>query len=82
MFYDLTDVGWKHLLEFQPSHIKKCLTIIQEAMPARLKGIHILRPPIAFETFVNIAKAFLSPKNKKRVWNCRKRYNLVLIKYF
>lgn len=67
MFYDLTNVGWSHLLEFNPSYIKKCLSIIQEAMPARLKGINVYKPPKFFETFVNIAKAFLSAKNKKRV---------------
>lgn len=67
VFYDLTNVGWSHLIEFDPSYSKKILTIIQEAMPARLKGINVYNPPKYFETFVNIAKAFLSAKNKKRV---------------
>lgn len=67
VLYDLTNVGWSHLLEFEPSYIKKSLAIIQEAMPARLKGINVYKPPKFFETFVNIAKAFLSAKNKKRV---------------
>lgn len=64
---DLTNVGWGQLLEFEPSLIKKFFTMLQDAMPARLKGIHYYRPPTGFETFVNLVRGFLSEKNKERV---------------
>lgn len=67
IFVDLTNVGWGHLLQFDPSYVKKIFTMIQDAMSARFKGIHYYRPPTGFETFVNIMKSVLSEKNKQRV---------------
>lgn len=67
IFCDFTNTGWGQLLEFEPSLIKKFFTMLQDAMPARLKGIHYYKPPTGFETFVNLIRGFLSEKNKERV---------------
>lgn len=67
LFVDLTNVGWGHLLQFDPSYVKKIFTMIQDGMSTRFKGIHYYRPPTGFETFVNIMKSVLSEKNKERV---------------
>lgn len=64
---DLTNVGWAHLLQFDPSYVKKVFTMIQDGMSTRFKGIHYYQPPTGFETFVNIMKSVLSEKNKQRV---------------
>lgn len=67
IFCDFTNVGWGHFLELEPSDIKKFLTLVQDAFPARFKGIHYYRPPTGFQTFVNLVRTFLNEKNKQRV---------------
>lgn len=67
IFYDLTNTGWATILSFDLASIKKVVTILQDAMPARLKGLHIYQPPTGFETFANVIRSLLSEKNKKRV---------------
>lgn len=67
IFCDLTNVGWTYFLELEPSHVKKFFSMIQDALPARFKGIHYYRAPTGFETFVNLVRSFLNEKNKERV---------------
>lgn len=81
IFCDLTNVGWAHFLELEPSHIKKFFTMLQDALPGRFKGIHYYRPPTGFETFVNLVRTFLNEKNKERVCGFDFFFGKVLIKY-
>lgn len=67
VFYDLSNAGWSHIIAFDVTSLKNLVSIIEDAMPIRMKGIHFYRPPTGFETFVNLVKSLLNEKNKDRV---------------
>lgn len=64
---DLANVGKSHLLQMQPSFIKKMTVLSQDASPFRLKGFHYVNTPTGFETVLNIFKSFMNEKNRNRV---------------
>lgn len=66
---DLKDVTFAHLLQMQPSVVKKMTMMFQEGSPIRQKGVHYINTPPGFEKVFNLFLAFMNEKMKKRVKN-------------
>lgn len=64
---DFDGLSMKQIMALTPSFSMKLLTFIQEAMPCRLKEIHIVKQPFIFNMVWNIFKPFIKEKLKKRV---------------
>ncbi|XP_046573182.1 alpha-tocopherol transfer protein-like [Haliotis rubra] len=64
---DLSDFGWVHAKNFTPTFAKKFSTMIQDAFPMRVKGIHYLHQPSVFEYVFSMIKPFLKEKLRKRL---------------
>lgn len=64
---DLANVTLDHLIQMQPSFVKRMSMLMQEGMPFRQKGIHYINTPFGFEQFFNMFKSFLNDKMKTRV---------------
>ena len=64
---DLKNVTLAHLLQMQPSIIKKMTMLSQEGSPIRQKGIHYVNTPPGFDKVFNIFVSFMNEKMKKRV---------------
>ena len=59
---EVSKSSFGHVMRLNPLEMKKQLYYLQEAMPIRLKAIHILNVTPALELCMNIAKPFM--KNK------------------
>lgn len=64
---DLTGVTLQHLLQFNPTTVKKMTVLTQDAAPGRQKGLHWINTPRGFEKVFNIFTGFMSEKNRSRV---------------
>lgn len=67
---DFEGLGMKQAKAFTPAFSYRLLTFIQEAMPLRLKEIHMVKQPFIFNIVWNIFKPFIKEKLSKRVRNC------------
>ncbi|KYN13834.1 Alpha-tocopherol transfer protein-like protein, partial [Trachymyrmex cornetzi] len=56
---DVSKLSFGHVMRINPLAMKKFLYYFQEAMPIRLKAIHILNATPAMELCMNIAKPFM-----------------------
>ncbi|CAH0726596.1 unnamed protein product, partial [Brenthis ino] len=68
---DLKDVTIGHLLQMTPRLMKRMTVHSQDAAPFRMKGVHFLNAPAAFEKILGTLKSFLNEKNKNRIFVCR-----------
>ncbi|KAG5336417.1 TTPAL protein, partial [Acromyrmex charruanus] len=57
--FDVGKLSFGHVMKMNPLDIKKHVYYLQEALPIRLKAIHILNATPAMELCMNIAKAFM-----------------------
>lgn len=64
---DFTGVSLAHMVQFNPSFIKKMTMLQQDAFPIRQKGSHFVKMPQFALTVFNIFKSFMNEKNKSRV---------------
>lgn len=64
---DLTGVTLGHLLQFNPTFIKKITAMTQDASPGRQKGLHWINTPRGFEQVFNLFVKFMNEKNRSRV---------------
>lgn len=56
---NVSGISFGHLARLSPPNVKKLFYYIQEAMPIRLKAIHVLNMSPIFEIIVNMVKPFL-----------------------
>lgn len=56
-----------HMAHYTPSVIKRLLSIIQDYLPLRIKGIYIIYNPALFDVLFAIAKPFMKAKLLKRI---------------
>ncbi|KAL4712922.1 hypothetical protein ACJJTC_011992 [Scirpophaga incertulas] len=54
-------------MAFTPSSSKRLLTFLQDAMPCRLKEVHVVRQPMAFNIVWNLFKPFIREKLRNRL---------------
>lgn len=64
---DYNGLGMKQVKALSPSFSMKLLSFIQDAMPLRLKEVHMVKEPFVFNLVWNIFKPFIRDKLKKRV---------------
>lgn len=64
---DFEGLGMKQAKAFTPAFSYRLLTFIQDAMPLRLKEIHMVKQPFIFNIVWNIFKPFIREKLGKRV---------------
>ena len=64
---DFTGVSLSHLVQFNPTFIKKMTMLQQDAAPVRNKATHFVKMPQFALTVFNIFQSFTHEKNKKRV---------------
>lgn len=64
---DFDGLGMKQVRALSPSFSKRLLTFIQEAMPLRLKQVHMVNQPFLFNMVWTLFKPFVREKLKGRV---------------
>lgn len=64
---DLKGFGAQHLTQLTPWFLRRVISIAQDSLPVRLKGIYFLNTPAVFQVVYTIAKPFLSAKLKSRL---------------
>lgn len=65
---DFDGLSAKQALQFTPSFSYKLLTFIQDAMPLRVKEVHIVKEPLYFALVWKLFKPFIKDKLKKRMF--------------
>lgn len=66
---DFNGLGLKQVTAMTPSFSKRLLTFIQDAMPIRLKEVHMVNQPYLFNMVWALFKPFIREKLHKRVSN-------------
>lgn len=64
---DFDGLAMKQVKALSPSFSKRLLTFIQEAMPLRMKEVHIVKQPFIFNMVWTLFKPFIKEKLNKRV---------------
>lgn len=64
---DFSGLGMKQIRALTPSWSKRLLTFIQEAMPVRMKQVHMVNQPYIFNMVWTIFKPFIREKLSSRV---------------
>ena len=64
---DFSGLSLKQVAALSPAFSKRLLTFIQEAMPLRLKEVHMIKQPFIFNMVWNLFKPFIREKLKGRV---------------
>lgn len=65
---DFEGLGMKQVMAFNPSFSMRLLGFIQDAMPLRLKEVHIVKQPFIFNMVWSIFKPFVKEKLKGRMF--------------
>lgn len=65
---DFDGLGMKQIRGLSPSFSRRLLTFIQEAMPLRLKQVHMVNQPFLFNMVWSLFKPFIREKLKSRMW--------------
>uniref|UniRef100_A0A0A9Z9F5 Clavesin-1 n=3 Tax=Lygus hesperus TaxID=30085 RepID=A0A0A9Z9F5_LYGHE len=64
---DFDGLGMKQVAQLTPNFSLRLLSFIQEAMPLRLKEVHIVRQPFIFNIVWKVFTPFLQTKLKSRI---------------
>lgn len=64
---DFSGLGMKQIASLTPMWSKRLLTFIQEAMPLRLKQVHMVNQPFLFKMVWALFKPFIQDKLNARV---------------
>ncbi|XP_013133477.1 PREDICTED: uncharacterized protein LOC106099464 [Papilio polytes] len=75
IIFDLNSVKLGHYLQMTLTTMKKMVTLAQDAIPVRVKGIHYLNTPPGFESILNALKSLLNEKHRKRLFVHNKNYD-------
>ncbi|XP_014472766.1 PREDICTED: alpha-tocopherol transfer protein-like [Dinoponera quadriceps] len=65
---DFDGLSMKQVMGLSPSFSMRLLTFIQDAMPLRLKEVHIVKQPFLFNMVWQMFKPFVKEKLKKRMF--------------
>ncbi|XP_076456649.1 alpha-tocopherol transfer protein-like [Babylonia areolata] len=64
---DMNEMGWEQAKNMSPFYARKVTTLLQEAFPARFKGLHYVNEPTFFDVVFAVIKPFLKEKILKRI---------------
>ncbi|KAM7353458.1 alpha-tocopherol transfer protein-like [Cochliomyia hominivorax] len=64
---DLQGLSLKHVLQMTPYRTKRCLDYLQNNVPIRMKGFHIVNQPKIFQPIFTALKPFFTAKYAKRI---------------
>lgn len=67
MLIDLKNMGWSHAKCISPFYAKRISSLLQDAFPARFKGLHYLHEPSFFDYVFALIKQFLKEKTVSRL---------------
>lgn len=67
VIFDMDGLSLQQTCKFTPSFAKMVVDWLQDAMPLRIKNIHIINQPFIFNAVFNLFKPFLRPKLRNRV---------------
>ncbi|XP_046675401.1 clavesin-1 isoform X2 [Homalodisca vitripennis] len=65
---DFENLGMKQIAAMSPSFSANLLNFIQDAMPLRLKEVHIVKEPFLFKIVWSIFKPLVREKLRNRLW--------------
>lgn len=74
MVSDLDGFGWTQGKNISPWYGKKVMSLIQDAFPARFKGMHYFNEPTIFDYIFAILKQFMKEKTVSRLHFHGKKY--------
>ncbi|XP_052085433.1 alpha-tocopherol transfer protein-like [Mytilus californianus] len=74
MMMDLDGIGWAHAKSISPLYARKVMGLIQDAFPARFKGMHYFNEPTIFDYIFAIGKQFMKEKTVSRLHFHGNRY--------
>ncbi|XP_012521881.1 alpha-tocopherol transfer protein-like isoform X2 [Monomorium pharaonis] len=67
ILFDLDGFSLQQAWQFTPPFAKRIVDLLQEAMPVRIKNLHIVNQPYIFDMVFKLFKPFLNDKLKKRI---------------
>ncbi|GFT47706.1 alpha-tocopherol transfer protein-like [Nephila pilipes] len=68
MIFDMDKINLRMMKYYaSPKILYRCVRLIQDCIPCRVKGIHFINEPFYISFIFNIIKGFLSEKIRKRI---------------
>lgn len=67
VIFDMDGLSFQQTLQFNPPFAKRIVDWLQDAMPLRIKNIHIVNQPYVFNMVFALFKPFLREKLKSRI---------------
>ncbi|KAF5274941.1 hypothetical protein FQR65_LT04282 [Abscondita terminalis] len=67
VIFDMDGLSLQQTWQFTPAFAKRIVDWLQDAIPARVKNIHIVNEPYIFNVVFNLFKPFLREKLKNRI---------------
>ncbi|XP_022919160.1 alpha-tocopherol transfer protein-like isoform X2 [Onthophagus taurus] len=67
VIFDMDGLSLPQTWQFTPSFAKRIVHLIQDCIPCRLKGLHVINEPSLFKVVFALFKPFLNEKLKKRI---------------
>ncbi|KAJ9574890.1 hypothetical protein L9F63_007953, partial [Diploptera punctata] len=77
VIFNLQGLCLQHVCQFGPSIASMILEWIQDCMPLRMKGVHIVNQPYLFNMLFAIFKPFFNEKIRKRIYFHGKDYESI-----
>ncbi|VVC46010.1 Hypothetical protein CINCED_3A010307 [Cinara cedri] len=67
VIFDMDGLSLQQTWQFSPQFAKRIVDWLQDSVPARVKGIHIVNQPVIFNIVFNLFKPFLREKLRSRI---------------